>query len=99
MTVYTCKNYNVYKVDNSFIVHNTDKEFKNGHTHINNFNTAKYIIKLSIHRSIPRHLSIYLLYSLIRINTDKFYIEKIQNLLDIKNNKTKNKYININKGR
>jgi len=59
--IYRKKNYNIYKVGNGYIVHNTNKPFKTGHTHISNYNTAKTILNLSFHRSIPHHLNKYLL--------------------------------------
>lgn len=82
-TIYCKKNYKIYKIKNgAFIVHNTKKDFKTGHTHINNYNTAKYIIDMSIHNLIPnRHLSKYLLGSIIRISDDESYIEKIKEIM------------------
>ena len=49
---------------NSFIVHNTRKKFEEGHTHINNYNTAKYIAYLAVYKRTPKnnHLSSYLKY-------------------------------------
>lgn len=79
--IYRKKNYNIYRVGNGFIVHNTDKPFKSGHTHISNYNAAKTIINFSYHKSIPNHLSKYLLQSIIRISTDEKYINRIQDLL------------------
>jgi hypothetical protein len=79
--VYKCKNFNIYSnLHNGFIIHNTKKPFDEGHTHINNFDTAKFLIKLSIHKSVPDHLSNYLLESLIRINKDRKYIQKLKNI-------------------
>ena len=92
--VYRKRQYNIYQVEHEFIVNNTHLQFKDGHTHIKNYNTAKYIIDLSLHRSIPHHLSSYLLESLIRISEDKIYKEKIQSLIDKKNKKVKSFYYN-----
>ena len=79
--IYKYKSFNIYSnFNNSYIVHNTKKPFKNGHTHINNYNTAKFLIKLSIHKTIPNHLSDYLIESLIRINSDHDYIHKLENI-------------------
>lgn len=80
--IYTRKNYKIYKVNKGeFIVHNTNKQFNQGHTHINNFNTAKYIISMSLNSLVPKKkLSNYLLESIQRISTDKSYIGKIENL-------------------
>ena len=67
-------------MDGSYIVHNTNKPFENGHTHINNFDTAKYVLYLSLYRRLPKnnHLSIYLCDSIIRISNDKKYIDKMK---------------------
>ena len=55
------------------------KEFSQGHTHINNFNTAKFIMDLALHKTLPkRRISNYLLDSLIRISIDIDYINKIE---------------------
>lgn len=81
-TIYRNKSYNIYRAGkNQYIVHNTHKPFKEGHTHINNYNTAKMIIKLSITKTIPVHLSKYLLESLVRISTDPNYIAAIKLLI------------------
>ncbi len=57
------------------------KEFSQGHTHINNFNTAKFIMDLALHKTLPkRRISNYLLDSLIRISIDIDYINKIESL-------------------
>lgn len=57
--IYRKKNYNIYRVGNGYIVHNTNKPFKIGHTHISNYNTAKTILNFSFHKSIPNHLNKY----------------------------------------
>ncbi len=82
-TIYTKKQFKIYRIaPNGFIVHNTSKVFKVGHTHINNYNTAKYIINLACNKSIPKkRLSNYLLESLIRISTDEKYKLCIQRLM------------------
>ena len=92
--IYRKKNYNIYAFDDEYIVHNTGMKFEEGHTHIKNFKTAKFIIDLAIHKSIPHHLNPYLLQSLIRISNDKEYKDKIQSLLDVKASKDKSYYYN-----
>ena len=64
---------------NGYIVHNTKKEFHNGHTHINNFSTAKYVAYLAMYKRLPKkkHLSLYLIDSVIRISDDSAYINKM----------------------
>ena len=66
---------------NEFIIHNIKKDFKNGHTHIKNFHTAKFLIDLAVHNTIPnKSLNKYLYESLIRISTDPCYIKKLKAL-------------------
>ena len=79
----------IYTDGHHYIIHNTKKEFKTGHTHINNFNTAKYIATLAIHCKLPNnnHISPYLIKSLIRISTDKNYINELDKLMEIKKTK------------
>ena len=43
------KYFNIYSDHKgNYIIHNTHKEFNKGHTHINNYHTAKYITNISI---------------------------------------------------
>jgi hypothetical protein len=77
------KYYNIYSdMNGSYIVHNTHKEFSEGHTHIKNFDTAKYVAYLSLYKRLPKkgHLSIYLIESVIRISDDKNFIQKMKML-------------------
>lgn len=80
--VYSRKSYRIYRMyPDGFIVHNMNKTFENGHTHINNYNTAKYILNMAIHKSIPdKSIGKYLIDSLIRLSTDKVYIRKLKEL-------------------
>lgn len=66
------------------------------HTHIESLETCRKLISYSLHKKIPRHLSNYLLESLLRVNNDKEYCEKIQNYL--KNRRYTDKYYNVNNG-
>lgn len=75
------KHFNIYSnLNNGYIVHNTHKDFENGHTHINNYNTAKYIAYLALYKKLPKndHLSIYLIDSVIRISDDSKYISNMK---------------------
>lgn len=96
VTVYKKMNYKIYSDKNGYIVHNTRLNFDQHHTHINNYNTCKFIIDLCIHKSTPRHLSDYLLVSLLRLTDDKKYKDSIYSILN-KSNKKKNKSYNNSK--
>lgn len=86
--IYSKKHFNIYRVANGYIVHNTEKSFKDGHTHLNGFESAKYVIDLALHKSIPYHLDKYRLISLTRITDDEVYANKIRELLENKRNKS-----------
>ena len=70
-----------------YIIHNTKKEFQNGHTHIREFGTAKYLVNLALHRSLPNRRLKYFIESLIRISNDADYIDKLKHLKPIKRRK------------
>lgn len=93
--IYSKKHFNIYRVSTGYIVHNTIKDFADGHTHLNGFESAKYIIDLALHKSIPHHLDRYRLVSLTRITEDAEYAEKINELLA--NKKNKDMYYNSRK--
>ncbi len=101
--VYSEGEYNIYmqygKKGKGYIVHNTKKSFKDGHSHIKSFNTAKLIICLCRNRRVPHHLNKYLLMSLYRVSNDNEYREKINILLVNKTNNQKQKrhFVKANK--
>ncbi len=82
-TIYHKRHFNIYSVNNcEFIVHNTKLPFENHHTHINRFSTAKFLINISLYKTVPKRLSDYLLISLIRLSDDDEYTEKLNNMLN-----------------
>ena len=86
--IYKRREFNLYSAEDGYIIHNSKGEFSQHHTHINNYHTAKYLIDLAIHKSIPcKHISSYLIESLIRISFDKNYIENLKRLKNSKSNK------------
>lgn len=88
--LYRRGSYEIYGNGNeAYIVYNKNLKFDEGHTHINNFNTAKYIIYLCKNKKIPKHLSLYLYESIIRITDDKVYKNKIINELNRESKKRK----------
>jgi len=89
--IYQRGKYKVYRVEDGFIIHNSDKEFKDGHTHMKSMKCCRYLIQLSLEKRVPYNLSRYLLISLIRINEGE-YTEKAQAVLDSK--KKKQTYVN-----
>lgn len=96
--VYKKNEFIIFSVSNEFIVYNTKKEWKDGHTHLKNFKSSKNAIFFVIYNKIPRDHSFYYLTSLMRISNNEEYINKIDSLLQVKKNKDKNYYFNSNKG-
>ncbi|WP_242850549.1 hypothetical protein [Clostridium lundense] len=78
--IYQGLNFKIYKVGDEFIIHNTNKKFKNGHTHVHKYNTCMIMIKLINNKLLPKNHSKYFLESLIRISDDKEYIEMIKKI-------------------
>ncbi|WP_252241512.1 hypothetical protein [Clostridium sp. ZBS18] len=84
-------NYEILKVHNGYIVKNIKGIYEN-HGHFKKLDTCYLIIDLIKHKKIPK--SKYLLGSAIRLTTD----EKYKNTLELKRNKLKDNYYNVNKG-
>lgn len=77
--IYKKRNFAIYSnLSDGYVVHNRRKEFSIGHTHINNFNTAKYLIYASTKKIIPNHFSKYLVESLIRLSDDSKYTRRLE---------------------
>lgn len=91
--IYSKNEYNVYKVENGFIIHNTNKDFKVGHTHLKTFDMCKVLIDCSIKNKFPRTRNHYLLTSLIRISDNDKFRSKVKELIEVRENKEQNKYI------
>lgn len=96
-TIYRKKNFKIYDAGKEYIIHNTKLDFHNHHSHINNFHTCKFIIDLCIHKTVPYHLSDYLLISIIRLTEDKNYKRKIEFKLE-ENKKKRGKDNGKNRG-
>jgi len=93
--LYDKRNFIIYDAGDEVIIHNTEKEFSTGHTHIRNFDTAVYIIDIMIKKAIPHHLHIYLLTSLVKLSNNEQYINKVSELINSKNHRDKSqKYTN-----
>ena len=95
--IYEREGYIILKVKRGYIVYNTKKNFKNGHTHIQSFDMAKTIIDNNIRKKRPKTNSIYLIESHIRVTNDSKYKQMLAELLASKEDRTKdNKYHNRN---
>ena len=95
--IYEREGYIILRVKRVYIVYNTKKNFKNGHTHIQSFDMAKTIIDNNIRKKRPKTNSIYLIESHIRVTNDSKYKKMLEELLASKEDRTKdNKYHNRN---
>ena len=95
--IYEREGYIILRVKRGYIVYNTKKNFKNGHTHIQSFDMAKTIIDNNIRKKRPKTNSIYLIESHISVTNDSKYKKMLEELLASKEDRTKdNKYHNRN---
>lgn len=85
--IYSKNEYIIKKVCNDFLIINTNKEFRHGHTHVKSFKMAKTIIDNCIRKRIPKTSSLYLLDSHVRLSNDKKYITIIKGIIKSKNRK------------
>ncbi len=79
--IYQSTNFKVYKTEQGFIVHNVDKDFSNGHTHVQKYDTCMVMIKLLKDKRPPKSKSRYFLESLLRLSDDEVYKHELERLL------------------
>ena len=85
--IYQRKHFKIYKADDGIILHNSLYDFSQAHTHLKSIKQAKLLIQYSLDKRIPRDLSLYLLISLLRINSgnqSKEYSEKVSEVIENK---------------
>lgn len=73
--------FNILRSGDGYIVHNTNKPFKEGHTHLTNFQSAKDAVRFSLEHRVPMKANTYFIISLIRINKDPEYLKKLNQRL------------------
>jgi hypothetical protein len=79
--IYQDLNFKVYKAENGYILHNKHKEFSEGHTHVQKYDTCMVMIKLYERKQLPKSRSKYFIESLIRVSNDRKYTSKILKLM------------------
>jgi len=79
-----------------FIIYNTKKPFKDGHTHLKSLDMAKVIINNVMNNKIPKSHNEYIITSHIRVATDKKYISSLEQLIETRKQKGKQDYRNSN---
>ena len=95
--VYERKEFIIFQVKNGYVAYNTKKSFKEGHTHMRCFESAKTAIDLVIRKKVPRSTDSYYLTSLIRLSEDLSYINKIEELIKYREENIKMKKYSNNK--
>lgn len=80
--IFQRKEYSIYRCSDGFVVHNTNKKFENGHTHVSNFYKAKILVIMAIKREIDDKLNERDIESLIRLTNDNTYRNKLINKLE-----------------
>ena len=70
---------------------NTKKNFENGHTHLQSFEMSKTLIDNIIRKKRPKTNNTYLIESHIRVTKDSKYKQILEEMLEAKKNKTKDK--------
>lgn len=84
---YSRHGYIVFKARGSWIAYNTKKEFKEGHTHLQSYWSAKDAINFCIEGRVPMKATAYYLVSLQRLTTNKEYYNRLQQRIDEVNTK------------
>ena len=92
--VYDYKEFIIFDGSDHYVLVNKSKKFQDGHTHLKNYKTALWLVKLSTHHLVPNDIPLYLLESLIRINSDEEYLYKLRCLQEAKLSKSKVYYYN-----
>lgn len=71
--IYQSADFKIYKAGDGYIIHNTHKKFKEGHTHVKKYDTCMIMIKLIKRKLIPKSRSKHFIESLLRLSHDKKY--------------------------
>lgn len=74
--IYKKENFIIIPVCKDYLVINTNKIFKEGHTHVKSIGIARMLIDLALEKRLPKNP--YFVGNLIRIATDKEYIKQLQ---------------------
>lgn len=80
--IFQRKEYSIYKVSEGYIIHNTNKNFNKGHSHVRSFNKAKSLIDLCVRKKLPNTPRAWEIESLIRITNNNTYRNKLRNILE-----------------
>lgn len=79
-TIYTRKEYAIYRVKNGYIIHNRKLKFDEGHTHIFKYDKAKSLIDLAVRKKLPNTPRKWEIESLMRVTNNNTYRNKLRDL-------------------
>ena len=80
--IFQRKEYSIYKASGGYIVHNTNGDFRNHHTHVRTFSKAKSIVDLCIRKKLPNTPRKWEIESLMRLTRNNAYYNKLRDLLE-----------------
>ena len=80
--IFQRKEYSIYKASGGYIIHNTNGDFRNHHTHVRTFSKAKSIVDLCIRKKLPNTPRIWEIESLMRITNNNTYYNKLRDMLE-----------------
>ena len=89
------RGYRIEQTENGFRI--TLDDGSDRHTHIKSKGFCHKLIDYVVDKKVPTRVSNYVLESCKRLSTDKHYITKIDELLEVKRSKTKQFYYNPHK--
>ena len=89
------RGYRIEQTENGFRI--TLDDGSDRHTHIKSKGFCHKLIDYVVDKKVPTRVSNYVLESCIRLSTDKNYIRKIDELLVVRKNKTKQFYYSPHK--
>ena len=90
--------FKIYDGKGMAIVHNSNLDFEEGHTHVYNVGYAKHLISIAREKMIPKYKDLRFLESLRRITENQEVRQEIADLIKVKKSKDKQDYVNVQKG-
>ena len=89
------RGYKIEQTEHGFRI--TLDDGSDRHTHISSKHFCKKLIDYVADKKVPTRVSPYILESCIRLSTNKDYIQKVSELLDVKRSKSRQFYYNPHK--
>ena len=89
--------FKIYDGKGMAIVHNSNLDFEEGHTHVYNAGYAKHLISIAREKTIPKYKDLRFLESLRRITANQEVRQEIADLIKVKKSKDKQEYVNVQK--